>query len=40
MKWLISDLHNIDELLSNMELLSVSTKELQAESVAYVVSNI
>ena len=33
-----SDLHNVDALLSNMELLSVSTKELQAESVAYVVS--
>ena len=28
----------LDALLSNMELLSVSTKELQAESVAYVVS--
>ena len=33
-----SDLHNVDSLLKLGENLSVSTKELQAESVAYVVA--
>lgn len=33
-----SDLHNVDALLKLGENLSVSTKELQAESVAYVVA--